>query len=56
MPAFLQRSLLSFSNRVQCVYYRLRVGDYRILYKVQDEALVVLIVKVGHRCEVYRKR
>jgi mRNA interferase RelE/StbE len=37
-------------------YYRLRVGNYRVIYQVQDNALVVLIVKIGHRREVYRKR
>ena len=36
--------------------YRLRVGDYRILYEVRDEVLLVLVVRVGHRREVYRKR
>jgi mRNA interferase RelE/StbE len=36
--------------------YRLRVGDYRILYEVHDKVLLVLVVKVGHRREVYRKR
>lgn len=34
--------------------YRLRVGDYRILYEIHDELLLVLIVRVGHRREVYR--
>lgn len=34
--------------------YRIRVGDYRILYQVQDQALLVLVVKIGHRREVYR--
>ena len=36
--------------------YRIRVGDYRILYKVDDDAHVVLIVRVRHRREVYRRR
>lgn len=36
------------------VFYRVRVGDYRIIYEVQEQALVILIVKVGHRREVYR--
>ena len=36
--------------------YRLRVGDYRILYAVHDKILFVLVVKIGHRREVYRKR
>lgn len=34
--------------------YRLRVGDYRILYSIEDDRLVIVIVKVGHRREVYR--
>jgi mRNA interferase RelE/StbE len=34
--------------------YRLRQGDYRILYTVSDAALVVEVVKIGHRREVYR--
>ena len=37
------------------VGYRLRVGDYRILYEIHDEILVILIVRVGHRREVYRR-
>ncbi|BFU91966.1 MAG: cytotoxic translational repressor of toxin-antitoxin stability system [Nitrospira sp.] len=34
--------------------YRIRVGDYRIVYAVEDDRLLVLVVKVGHRREVYR--
>ena len=34
--------------------HRLRQGNYRILYSVDDAALTVLIVKIGHRREVYR--
>lgn len=34
--------------------YRLRVGDYRVPYQVDDEAKFVTIFKVGHRREVYR--
>jgi mRNA interferase RelE/StbE len=33
---------------------RVRVGDYRILYRVEDDRLVVLVVRIGHRREVYR--
>lgn len=33
--------------------YRVRQGDYRIVYAVDDLARVVLVVKVGHRREVY---
>jgi len=35
--------------------YRLRQGDYRILYTVLDDEVMVEIVKVGHRREVYRE-
>ena len=34
--------------------YRLRSGDYRILYALQDNLLLVLVLKIGHRREVYR--
>lgn len=34
--------------------YRIRVGDYRIIYQIQDAALVVLIVRIGQRGDVYR--
>jgi mRNA interferase RelE/StbE len=34
--------------------YRLRVGDYRVIYQVRDRVLVVLVVDVGHRRDVYR--
>lgn len=36
--------------------YRARVGSYRILYDIYDSELVVLIIKVGNRREVYKKR
>jgi mRNA interferase RelE/StbE len=34
--------------------YRVRVGDYRIIYQIEHNRLVVLIVKIGHRKNVYR--
>jgi mRNA interferase RelE/StbE len=34
--------------------YRLRIGDYRIIYQVQGKALLILILKLGHRKNVYR--
>lgn len=34
--------------------YRIRCGDYRIVYAVYDKYLVVLLVEVGHRREIYR--
>jgi len=34
--------------------YRVRSGDYRILYQIEDAKLLVLVVKVGNRRDVYR--
>ncbi|MGV3559677.1 type II toxin-antitoxin system RelE family toxin [Larkinella arboricola] len=33
--------------------YRIRVGDYRVVYEINDGVLVVLIIDVGHRREIY---
>ena len=35
-------------------YLRVRVGDYRIIYTIEDDVLRVLVVRVGHRRDVYR--
>lgn len=34
--------------------YRVRVGDYRIIYTVHDDVLLVVVVTLGHRRDVYR--
>jgi mRNA interferase RelE/StbE len=36
-------------------FYRIRVGDYRVVYQIEDDVLLVLVVKVEHRKEVYRR-
>ena len=36
--------------------YRVREGDYRIVYRIEQERLTVLVVRIGHRSEVYRQR
>lgn len=41
--------LVGYENR-----YRLRVGDYRVLYEVRDGKLIILIIGVGHRRDIYR--
>ena len=35
-------------------FWRYRVGDYRILAKIEDDQLVILVVELGHRREIYR--
>jgi mRNA interferase RelE/StbE len=37
-------------------FHRVRVGDYRIIYEIQNEVLIILIVKIGHRRDIYRNR
>lgn len=34
--------------------YRIRAGDYRVIYSVRDDVLIVLVIAAGHRREVYR--
>lgn len=36
--------------------YRIRMKDYRIIYQIQDDRLVILVLRVAHRREVYKKR
>jgi mRNA interferase RelE/StbE len=36
--------------------YRVRQGDYRILYHIFDEQIEIVVVKVGHRSKVYKQR
>ncbi len=35
--------------------YRLRQGAYRILYEIDDEKVIVIVVKIGHRKDAYRR-
>jgi mRNA interferase RelE/StbE len=35
-------------------FWRYRVGDYRLIAKVEDERLIVLVLRIGHRREIYR--
>lgn len=37
-------------------YYRIRHGNYRIVYSIEDKKLIILIVRVVHRKEVYKKK
>jgi len=35
--------------------WRIRVGDYRVVYEIHDDRLVVLVLRVAHRKDVYRQ-
>jgi len=43
------KKLAGYENR-----YRLRVGDYRVIYEIVDGQLIILVVGVGHRREIYQ--
>ena len=34
--------------------WRIRVGGYRVIYRIEDDVLLVVVVKLGHRRDVYR--
>ena len=34
--------------------YRIRTGDYRIIYSIADDKLIILVIAIGHRREIYR--
>ncbi|MCY7374731.1 MAG: type II toxin-antitoxin system RelE/ParE family toxin [Pyrinomonadaceae bacterium] len=36
-------------------FYRVRVGDYRIIYTIDGEKMIVLVITIGHRREIYRR-
>lgn len=35
-------------------YYRIRVGDYRVIYTIEDEQITIFILKIAHRKDVYQ--
>ena len=35
---------------------RIGIGDWRVIYRVQDDELLILVIKIGHRSDVYRAR
>jgi mRNA interferase RelE/StbE len=49
IPGAWAEKMAGFQNR-----YRFRVGDYRIVYEIHDAVLLVLILAVGDRKEIYR--
>jgi mRNA interferase RelE/StbE len=34
--------------------FRVRVGDYRIIYRMEDDEMIILVIKVGHRRDIYK--
>jgi mRNA interferase RelE/StbE len=36
-------------------FHKIRVGDYRIIYEIHDETLLILVAKIGHRKDIYKQ-
>ena len=36
--------------------YRVRAGDYRVIYQIEDKILYIAVVKIGHRKDIYENR
>ena len=36
--------------------FRIRVGDWRVIYAIRDQQLIVLVMRIGHRGDVYRTK
>ena len=36
-------------------FHRIRSGDYRIIFEIHDDRLVILVVKIGHRKDIYKR-
>ncbi len=49
------RPVLSAQLKENPHLHRIRVGSYRIIYQIEDERLVILVVRVSHRRDAYRK-
>jgi mRNA interferase RelE/StbE len=51
-PDILKNNIIKLSSANED-YYRLRIGNYRVIYEKREKELVILIIRIGHRREVY---
>ena len=35
-------------------HYRIRIGDYRIIYALKDQSIIITIIRIGHRKDIYK--
>ena len=58
------QSILSLANEprpVGCIKlkgreaWRIRIGDYRVIYEIKDNQLIIVVITIGHRKDVYKK-
>jgi len=52
-PEILKNNIVKLAGTKEH-YYRLRVGSYRIVYEKREKELIILIIRVGHRREIYQ--
>jgi len=53
---FISNDPFSFVKKLRsCDFYRLRVGDYRVIMSIENRRMIIFVVEVGHRSYVYRK-
>lgn len=52
----LSQGLNSNCKKLQSIYplYRLRVGDYRVIFKLDQGKLIICVIRIGHRKDVYK--
>ena len=36
-------------------YFRIRVGDFRVVYTIENDILLIIVIRIGHRRELYKK-
>jgi mRNA interferase RelE/StbE len=51
-PEALKNNIMKLSGTKED-YYRLRVGTYRIIFKKEEKNLLIIIIRIGHRKEIY---
>jgi len=47
--------LSSTKMRGNNTFHKIRSGDYRIVFEIHEDKLVILIIKIGHRKDIYKK-
>ncbi len=52
-PDILKNNIIKLTG-VKEDYYRLRVGNYRVIYEKKEKELIVLVIRIGHRREIYQ--
>lgn len=52
-PNILKNNIIKLSGTKED-YYRLRVGNHRVIYEKKEKELIILIIRIGHRREIYQ--